>query len=88
MQMNEMAGSLLDELIHNHSEFDYVILTQILIVYNMASSNSDCRPIIETLLDILPRVSFNHSNLALLILSKAVAVCSPLYLKDLLQLCK
>lgn len=86
--MNEMTSSLLDELIQIHSEFDYVILTQILVVYNMASSNSDCRLIIKTLLDILPRVSFNHSNLALLILSKAVQVCSPLYLKDVLQLCK
>ncbi|XP_019767478.2 focadhesin isoform X1 [Dendroctonus ponderosae] len=88
----ELAGSLLDEalqrqLLNPGKYVDYLIFAQILVVEKMVARNADCRLVIKTLLDLLKRVAIGHSNAALLILSKAVLVCSPGYLEELLQLC-
>ncbi|CAG9764402.1 unnamed protein product [Ceutorhynchus assimilis] len=91
---SELAGSLLDEVFHsqlNSAEhlrnLDYLILMQILNIHNMILNNTDCRRIIKITLLILPKTTFCHYNVSVLILAKAVSVCSPLYLEDLLNLC-
>ncbi|XP_050296480.1 uncharacterized protein LOC126736254 [Anthonomus grandis grandis] len=90
---SKLTGFLLTEFLQSHrnnldyKHLEYMILLQILVIHNMILNNQDCRILIKTVLTLLPNVSFCHHNLCLLLLSKSVLVCSPLYLEELFNLC-
>lgn len=89
----ELAAVLLDEALQRQQlkpgqHVEHLILAQVLVVEKMIAHNADCGLVIKTLLDLLKTHVIGQSNAALLILSKAVLVCSPSCLEDLLELCE
>lgn len=74
----------------NDNEINDLVAVQLLICCNLIQSGRDCRLFLRTLKQFIVASKSNtiNPNIYLPIISKAITVCSPLFIKDLLELCK
>ncbi|XP_076267732.1 focadhesin isoform X2 [Rhynchophorus ferrugineus] len=82
--LESLTVSYLDE-----NEINYLVTLLLLACNNLIRCGRDCRLFLRTLKQFIVKNHFNNVNydVYLQIISKAITICSPLYIKDLLELC-
>ncbi|KAF7279675.1 hypothetical protein GWI33_006838 [Rhynchophorus ferrugineus] len=82
--LESLTVSYLDE-----NEINYLVTLLLLACNNLIRCGRDCRLLLRTLKQFIVKNHFNNVNydVYLQIISKAITICSPLYIKDLLELC-